>query len=131
MRKLVVFVVVSVSLLAVATPVLASTGNEQEIPTFDEWLKAASGPLVSVIVGFLISLLLDVWPAYSDFSSRWKAWLYSGFCLVVPVAAAALRAALGYVEWSFDPLIWHALWGGFAAAVMGTVVHKRKAAVMK
>ena len=37
-----------------------------------------------------------------------------------------LRAALGYVPWSFDPLIWHALWNGFVAGGVGTVAHTRK-----
>ena len=92
---------------------------------------AASGPLVSVIVGFLISLLLDVWPSYGNLASQWKRFVYGGLCLVIPVAAASLRAALGYAAWSFDPLIWHALWSGFAAAIAGTVVHNRKAAVMR
>lgn len=118
-------------LIAIVTPASAASMDTQEIPTFDEWLKAASGPAVSVIVGFLISLLLDVWPAYGELSATWKTWLYGGFCLVVPVAAASLRALLGYVPWSFDPLVWHALWSGAAAAIAGTVVHKRKAVVMR
>jgi len=54
--------------------------------------------------------------------------VYLGLSLFVPVAAACLRAALGYVAWSFDPLIWHAIWNGVAAFGAGTVVHTRKLA---
>lgn len=121
--------VLSILLFALmSVPVLAVYHVQQaDIPTFDAWLKAASGPLVSVIVGLVLSWLVGWWPAYNDWETRYKRLVYGGLCIVLPVAAASLRAALGYVSWSFDPLIWHALWHGFAAALTGTVdYHARK-----
>lgn len=102
-------------------PVLADNG--ETIPTFDEALIYASGIGISVIVGFVISVLLDYWPDYADLSTAQKRALYAGFCLVVPVGAAVLRGVLGYVAWSFDPLIWHALWCGVATWIAGTLMH--------
>ena len=114
------------ALALVVTPAAASAAQEEVIPTFDSWLKAVSGPLVSVVVGVVLSWLVEWWPAYSKWPSKKKRLIYLGLCLVVPVAAAALRVVLGYVIWSFDPLIWHALWSGAAAFAAGTAVHTRK-----
>jgi len=119
-KKVIVAAVVALAL--VVTPVAASNG-EGDVPTFDAWLQGASGPLVSVIAGFSISLLIDLWPAYQSWADRWKRVVYFALCLIVPVGAATLRAVLGYVPWGFDPLFWHALWHGFAAGLAGTAVH--------
>jgi len=115
-----------------ATPALAAgSSGEQTIPTFDRALQEASGPLVSLVVGFLVSLLVDVWPEYENWSTGRKRWVYGGLCLVVPLGAACLRGVLGYAAWSFDPLLWHALWNGAGAALAGTVVHMRKKATFQ
>jgi hypothetical protein len=118
-------VVAIVALALVVVPAAASNG-EGEIPTFDGWLQEASGPLVSAIVGVALSFLVEWWPAYQEWPSRWKRLVYFGLCLVTPVGAACLRAALGYVPWSFDPLVWHAIWSGVMAGGAGTVAHARK-----
>lgn len=110
------------SLTIVISPVLASDG-ETTIPSFDEALIYASGIDISVIVGFVVSVLLDWWPAYSDLTTAQKRAVYVLFCLGVPVGAATLRGVLGYAPWSFDPLLWHAIWCGVAAAIAGTLVH--------
>ena len=125
-KKIIAIVLlVGLLLLAFAAPVAADVGGE-EIPTFDTWLKAASGPLVSIIVGVALSWIMEWYPKYSEWESKKKRLVYFGLCLVVPVGASCLRAGLGYVAWGFDPLIWHALWAGFAAGGAGTVVHTRK-----
>jgi hypothetical protein len=123
-------IVVAIVALALAVTSVAASNGEGEIPTFDTWLQGASGPLASIIVGFVISLIADVVPRYTDLPAKWKRAVYFGLCLATPVGAACLRAALGYVAWSFDPLVWHALWAGFGAGLAGTVVHARKRAVM-
>lgn len=117
--RLVILLVLGMLLLFQVT-VLADNGD---IPTFDIWLKAASGPLVPGIVGILLSIVVEYWPAYDKWHPKWKRLTFFGFCLVTPVVAAVLRGALGYVPWSFDPLIWHAIWNGFAAMGVGTVAH--------
>lgn len=118
-------VLVFALLWILATPVLASNG-EGDIPSFDVWLLAASGPLVSIIVGFLLSFAIEWWSGYDQLSPKQKRLAYFALCLLVPVAAACARAALGYVPWSFDPLIWHAMWNGFGAGGVGTMTHTRK-----
>lgn len=121
MRKVFAFLVVL--LLAALSPPLYAQG---EIPTFDSWLTAASGPLVAAIVGFLLSWVVEWWPAYDKLAPRVKRLAFFIMCLIVPVLAATLRGLLGYVAWSFDPLYWHALWAGFAASGIGTLAHTRK-----
>ena len=113
-------------LLALATlPVMAQSG-EQEIPTFDRFLEALSGPLASAAVAIVLSILVEYVPQYDMLNAKWKRLVYFGLCMIVPISAAALRGALGFVSWSFDPLFWHALWYGFSAAGVGTLAHVRK-----
>ena len=128
---LVIMVLLMPVVSAFVRPAYASFVQQVDIPTFDTWLAAASGPLVSAIVGFLLSWVVEWWPAYNNWPSRSKRLVYFALCLVVPVGAACLRAALGYVPWSFDPLIWHAIWNGFVAGGVGTIAHTRKLAGKK
>lgn len=94
--------------------------------TFDEFLMAASGPLVAAIVGGILSFVVEYWPQFEALAERYKRLVFLALCLVVPAAAALLRAALGYVPLTFDPLIWQALVAGAAAGGIGTLVHARK-----
>jgi hypothetical protein len=89
MDRRTVVVVVALSLLLVAAQ------GEGEIPTFDVWLEAASGPLASAIVGVVLSWVIEFVPAYESLAPWYKRLGYFGLCMVVPVAAACLRAALG------------------------------------
>lgn len=114
----VVVVVLLLSLLLVAA--------QGEIPSFDEALQGLSGPLISAVVGVIISWVIEFVPGYGSLAPRYKRLVYFGLCMVVPVTAACSRAALGYVAWSFDPLVWHALWNGAAAGGVGTLFHARK-----
>jgi len=118
-------VVAIVAMVLVVIPVVASNG-EGDIPTFDSWLQGASGPLVSAIVGVALSFVVEWWPAYQTWPARWKRLTFFCLSLVLPVGAACLRAALGYVAWSFDPLVWHAIWYGVMAGGAGTLAHIRK-----
>jgi len=109
-------------LVVIVSPVLADNG--ETIPTFDEALIYASSMAgIAVIIGFVISLLLDYWPAYADLTTAQKRALYAVLCLVLPVGAATLRGTMGYTPWTFDPLYWHALWCGVAAWIAGTLMH--------
>jgi hypothetical protein len=74
----------------------------------------------------LLSFAIEWWAGYEQLSPKQKRLAYFALCLAVPVAAACGRAALGYVAWSFDPLIWHAIWNGFGAGGGGTMTHLRK-----
>ena len=123
MRKSVVFLAVVCLLMALAVPVYAQGG---EIPTFDRALTMAAGSAVAVIVGLLLSWAVEWFPQYEKLAPRVKRVTFLGLCLIVPVLAVTLRGLLGYAQWSFDPLYWHALWNGFAAYVVGNLAHIRK-----
>lgn len=123
MKRLIVFVLLAL-LLAIPAGALAQGGDD--IPSFDVWLQGASGPFVGAIVAIVISWIVEYWPAYDKLEPRWKRMSYFLLCMVVPMVAATLRGLLGYVEWSFDPLYWHAMFNGFAAAGVGTLYHARK-----
>ncbi len=124
MRMVLVVFAVLCLLAVFAFPVFAQ--GPGEIPTFDSALILASGPAAAVIVGVLLSWVVELNPRYEEFAPKVKRLVFAALCLAVPLLAAALRGALGYVEWSFDPLFWHALWAGAAAIGVGTVVHVRK-----
>ena len=105
---------------------VSAQGPEGSIPSFDVWLAALSGPLVGAAVALLLSIAVEYVPVYKGLAPRWKRVVFFGLCMIVPIGAASLRAGLGYVAWSFDPLIWHAMWNGAAAAGVGTLAHTRK-----
>jgi hypothetical protein len=98
----------------------------EAIPSFDVWLQAMSGPLVGTAVALLLSVAAEHWSQFEALSPKSKRVVYFGLCMVLPLVAASLRALLGYVPWSFDPLLWHALWNGFGAAGVGTLGHTFK-----
>ncbi|MBN1954285.1 MAG: hypothetical protein JW900_04455 [Anaerolineae bacterium] len=125
--KRLVFVVVLVLLAALTTPALAKPLLLQgEPPTFDAFLAALSGPLAAAAVSLALSWLVDLWPKYEQLDPRLKRIVFFALCLTIPIAAAVLRGLLGYVSWSFDPLIWHAIWNGVGAFGVGTLAHTRK-----
>jgi hypothetical protein len=120
MKRRTVVVVVALSVLLVAAQA------DGEVPTFDAWLQQVSGPLVSAVVGVVLSWIVEFVPAYESLAPRHKRLVYFGLCMVVPVAAACLRATLGTMAWSFDPLVWHAMWAGTAAGGVRTLFHARR-----
>lgn len=122
MKRVVVTVFIAIVLSLLGT--VRVLAQEPEIPTFDQFLLLVSGPLLSGAVAVLISFVIEYWPAYQDLDKRWKKLSFLAACLVTGVGLAALRAALGYVRWTFDPLLWHAIWNAFAAFTVGTTAHE-------
>jgi len=121
-------------LLVLAGQVTAQEGitfaSESPTMPFDKFLEAASGPWIAAIVALVLSWVCEYWPKYQEWPPKFKRLAYFGLALVVPLLAALLRGVLGYAPWSFDPLIWSALWNGAAAGGIGTVMHIRKPAEM-
>lgn len=115
---------VSYSIIVLA--LLSMSAQASDAPSFDQWLQAMSGPLAGSAVAVLLSWLVEYWPAYQIFDPKYKRLVFFALSLILPVATACLRGALGYAAWSFDPLIWRAIVAGFAAAGVGTVAHTRK-----
>ena len=91
--------------------------------TLDQFLVYTSGPGVAIIVAVLMSLLAEHIPGFGELSPKRKRLLYGGLCLLVPLTAALIRAAGGYVPFSVDPLCWNALVAGAAALGVGTLTH--------
>ena len=94
--------------------------------SFYEFLQYAGGPGIGVVVGFVMSFLVEYWPWFAGLAERPKRLVFFGFCFVLPVLCAILKAALGFEPWTFDPLFWQALVAAFAAAFGGTLAHARK-----
>ena len=118
-------IIAVVLLAAVVTPVVAyQADGTGPIPSFDEWLEGVSGPFLGTVLAVLLSWVTEFFPRYNEMEKRVKMAVYLVECLVISAGAAALRGILGYVEWSFDPLIWHALWSAFAQFGMGAFVHE-------
>jgi len=129
MRVLVLWVALLLLLIALLVPGLAlatMSGDPDTIPTFDAFLEKLSGPLVSAGVGIVLSWLIEYWAGYGNLRPKFKRLVFFGLCLILPMAAALLRAGLGYVRLTFDPLLWHAIWSGAGAGGVATVMHIRR-----
>jgi len=109
-KFLLVFSVLFV-LLLVPVAIQAQT---DPIPSFNEFLLMISGPGLGAAVAALVSLLAENWTGYQNLAPRLKSIIFMAFCLVVGVGSAAVRAAMGFVPWSWDPLLWQALWNALA-----------------
>lgn len=116
MRKfLLVFGLVFVLLMV---PVVAQAQGPAA-PSFSDWLILLSGPGLGAAVAAAVSLLAENWAGYQNLAPRLKSLLYMAVCLVIGLGSASLRAAMGYVQWSWDPLLWQALWNALAQYGVG------------
>ena len=123
MRVIMLIVMV---LMILIMPGPAAAQGEGEVPGFDQFLQYLSGPWIALAVCVILSWVVEYIPAYNKLEPRWSRLVYFGLCLILPVGAALLRWALGYVALTFDPLLWHAIWNGAAAGGIGTLAHTRK-----
>ncbi len=96
--------------------------------SWSEFLQWASSPGINVIVGALLSVLIEYAPKYNDLEPKWKRLVFFGLSMVVPVGATALAVATG--EWGtwgdFQGTWWPAIVAGATAGAAGTVAHTRK-----
>lgn len=93
---------------------------------FSEFLSWASGPGVAAVVALLLSWLIEYVPRYVEMEPKHKRLVFGALCFVVPTVGALLRAAVGHVALTFDPLLWQALVAGAAAFGAGTALHTRE-----
>ncbi len=92
------------------------------------WANAliyASGPGVAAVIGVVLSFVVEYWAGYGALAARYKRLVFMGLCLAVPVLAALLRVAWGYVALSWDPLVWQAILAGGTAFLTGQITHLR------
>lgn len=94
--------------------------------TFAEALEYASGPGVAVIVGIVLSFVVEYVAAYQALAPKHKRLVFLGLSLAVPVLAATLRGVWGHIAWSWEGQYWPALWAGGLAFASGTVTHLRR-----
>lgn len=93
---------------------------------FSEFLSYAAGPGVNAVVGFVLSFLVGMWPAYKDQSARMKRYAFMiPLCFLVPVVATALGVFTQDWPGQWDPTWWNAVVAGFTAAFAGTLTHGR------
>jgi hypothetical protein len=97
---------------------------------WSEFLRYVAGPGVSLVVGVLISVIVEYWPAFDLLLPRWKRLAVAGFSFAVPVLATVLAVVSGeWGQWGdWAGTWWPALVSGFAALSAATLAHTRKLA---
>ena len=93
--------------------------------TWSDALVYASGPGVAAVIGVVLSFVVEYSDGYGALAARQKRLVFLALCLAVPVLAALLRVAWGYVVLSWDPLVWQAILAGGTAFLTGQITHLR------
>lgn len=91
-----------------------------------DFLLYMQGSGVNVIIGVLMSFLIEWWPEYENLESKVKRAVFLALCMVVPLSGALLGTALGYQVWAIEPTFWYATVAGWAAFGSGQLAHMRK-----
>jgi hypothetical protein len=93
--------------------------------SYADALAYARGPGVAAIVGLLISIACEWWPAFQASMAKTRVLVYVILCFVVPAAATALSIATGeFGSWAdIARTWWPAVASGVAAATLGTLYH--------
>ena len=61
-----------------------------EFASIEELLAWLVGGGLSIVVGWLVSKLCQVWPWFNALDGMWKEFVSDGLAVVIPVAVAAL-----------------------------------------
>ena len=89
--------------------------------SFLQLMTSVSG--VEVILGFLLSWLVGLWPAFQDKPKQIKQAIFALICLIVPL----LGTLLGILTLGWDPgwatTWWPALVAAFTAFTSGTLLN--------
>jgi len=96
--------------------------------SWGDFLRYAAGPGIGVIVGVILSFLIEYIPPYCQLDSKGKRLVFFALCLCVPLLATLAAVATG--EWGawgdLRGTWWPALTSGVLAGGVGTLVHTRK-----
>ena len=92
------------------------------------FLEQASTPngLLPVIVGVVLSVLVEYAPSYAALAPKWKRAVFLLVCLIVPLLAALLGVLTAGWEPAWAVTWWPALVAGVMTFGSGTVMHIRK-----
>ena len=94
-----------------------------------QFLKYAGSAVgINVIVGFLLSFVVEWFPKYEGLAPRWKRLVVVVLSFVIPVSSAVVLWLMGEVELSYN-VVWLALSAGFAAFFGSQVGHARELSV--
>lgn len=93
---------------------------------FLEYAGTAVG--INVIIGFLLSFVVEWFPKYEGLAPRWKRLIVVVLSFVIPVTSALVLWLTGEVELSYN-VVWLALSAGFAAFFGSQVGHARELSV--
>ena len=89
-------------------------------------LRYATSPVgAGMLAGLVLSWIADYIPAFTYLDPKAKRVVFLAACLLVPVLASLLSAAMGMVELTWDPLVWDALMAGVTAFGAGTMLNSR------
>ena len=88
------------------------------------WMSTPGG--ISVVVGILLSVLIEYVPVFGALLPKWKRVVFFGLCLVIPVLAALL--GIWTLEWAptWQATFWPALLAGILTFASGTMTHLPK-----
>lgn len=97
--------------------------------SWGEFLGYATNTLgIGVIVGIVLSVIVEYVPQYMRLEARWKRAIFMGLCFAIPLVATALAVITGihdnWLDWEL--VWWPAVQAGFVAGTAGTLVHIRK-----
>jgi len=91
------------------------------------FLEYLQGPGISIVVGVLLSFLLEYWTGYQNVAAKWKRLIFGGLSLFVPLLGATLSCASGFAAWGdFTGHWWMAIQSGGLAFFSGQMAHTRK-----
>ena len=94
--------------------------------TWTDALRYATSPIgAGMLAGLVLSWVADYIPTFSYLDPKIKRVVFLATCLLVPVLASLLSAALGLVTLTWDPLLWDALMAGVTAFGAGTMLNAR------
>jgi hypothetical protein len=81
---------------------------------------------IAVVVGALLSVILEYWPKFGTLAPRYKRAAFFVLCMVVPLVGAALGILTADWPAGFETTFWPALVAGFMAFASGTMLHIRE-----
>lgn len=102
--------------------------------SFSDFLGAitADQSYVAAAVGVLLSVVADYVPSYVNLEARWKALVFWGLCVAIPLIGVFVGGLFGvFVEPTFIDNYWPALVVGVVAGGGGTLFHTKVATVAK
>ena len=93
---------------------------------WSEFLSWAVGAGVSVIVGFLLSVIAEYVPTFQTLDRKWKRLAMLGLCVAVPLFVSVIGIWTAGWPHTWEGTFWPALQAGWLAFASSQVAHLRK-----